>query len=432
MRSSWTLIVAACLSVPGFAAVPADSLTLEGAVAIALSNNPMMRSGEAAISSAAAVKRQAVSTYYPALSAQALATHTEGAFVFNPSFPPRDQVYNSYTAALNAQWTLFDFGKTISRVSASGSLLDASMQDYASTRASTILNVLLAYFTFQQSLELEQVALEARAQAERRLTQARAFYSVGNRPQFDVVKAEVDLANENVNVVRTRTQREVAKVGLDNALGVHHADDWILSSRFQVGPWDHTVDSTVIMALGRRPDYQAALLRVESSRVQTFAAWSQHLPTLSASGAYTWTAFNFPLYSRWSAGLTISLPLFQGFSIDAQVEQSKANTLMAVAALDALRESIRLDVEQAYFSLKEMEEGIAATEKLVQQAELGLTLAERQYAAGAGTALEVSDAQLTLSNARSVNIQANFARSGAYIRLLKAAGTLNDLYPDRP
>jgi outer membrane protein TolC len=182
----------------------------------------------------------------------------------------------------------------------------------------------------------------------------------------------------------------------------------VAQDRFPVRSWEISPESTLVGALVRRPDYKAALLRVESGRAQTFAAWAQHLPTLSASGAYTWTNFRFPLYSRWNAGVTVSVPIFQGFSIDAQVEQAQANTRMASASVDALKESIRLEVEQAFTALREMEESIVATQKLVEQAQLGLTLAER-----------------------SVYIQAVFARTGAYVRLLKAAGTLNDLYPDQ-
>ena len=77
-------------------------------------------------------------------------------------------------------------------------LVDASAAEYESVLDDVAANVQSAYFTLMQSLQVEGVDVEAVHQAEKHLTQAKAFYSVGKRPQFDVTKAEVDLANASV------------------------------------------------------------------------------------------------------------------------------------------------------------------------------------------------------------------------------------------
>ena len=123
-------------------------------------------------------------------------------------------------------------------------------------------------------------------------------------------------------------------------------------------------------------------------------------------------------------GVTLSLPIFQGFTIDAQVEEARANAEAAKAALDITTESAMLDVEQSYLALKEADERRAAAAKLVEQAEENLTLAERQYAVGVGTSLDVSDAQLTRSNAQITNIQANTDFNSSLVRLRRAVGLL--------
>jgi outer membrane protein TolC len=120
----------------------------------------------------------------------------------------------------------------------------------------------------------------------------------------------------------------------------------------------------------------------------------------------------------------MSLPIFQGFAISAQVEQARAAADAAQANLDVLREFVTLEVEQNYLGLKEAEERIAASTKLVEQAEQNLNLAERQYAAGVGTALEVTDAQLTLSNARITRIQALYDYNSSLRKLERSMGIL--------
>jgi outer membrane protein TolC len=76
--------------------------------------------------------------------------------------------------------------------------------------------------------------------------------------------------------------------------------------------------------------------------------------------------------------------------------------------------------------LREADERLAATSKLVEQAEQNMTLADRQYAAGVGTALEAADARLSLSNARITNIQAVYDHSSSLVRLQKAMGVLGN------
>ena len=404
-----------------------DTLTLDRAVSLALQYHPSLRSAEAGIRAAEAGHKQAVASYLPAVSFTATASHTEGVFVFNPSVPSRNQIYSNYSSGFQAQQLLYDFGKTSSRVGANTDLTIAATSDYTSARELVKLNVQVAYLGYLAAKRVAVVNEEAVAQAQKHLVQAKAFYSVGRRPQFDVTKAEVDLANANVNAIHSRNLMEVAKVQLENAMGVHPAGAYAVSSDYSIPPFSATKDSARTVALLLRPELQGARSRLEANRELANAAWSQHLPTLSATGNWTWSNFEpAPLYGRWTAGLTFSLPLFQGFSIDAQVQLANATADAAQAFLDAQTEAVSLEVEQTYLGLREAEERLAATKKLVEQAEQNLVLAERQYAAGVGTVLEVTDAQLTRSNAQITNIQAHYDYYTSLVKLQRAMGVISE------
>jgi outer membrane protein len=399
-------------------------LSIQQAIATALEHHPSVRGADAGLRAAGAGLTQSRSGFFPSLSFSGTGVHTEGAFVFNPSFPPREQIYNSYTAALQVQQTLWDFGKTSNKVGASSDLVDASAADYASTLDNVSVNVQIAYFTLMQSLQVESVDVDAVHQAEKHLTQAKAFYTVGRRPQFDVTKAELDLANASVALIRARNQSLVARLQLENAMGIRLPEGTRVADTFDVTPLDVPLDSLRGFAMERRPDLLAARARVAANDELADAAWSLHLPTVSASGAYTWTNFQFPLYNRWNAGVSISFPLFQGFSIVAGEQIARATADVSRAALESVNESAMLDVEQTFLALGEAKERIAATDKLVEQAEQNSLLAERQYAAGIATAIEVTDAQLSLANARITRIQALFDYSSARVRLLRSSGIL--------
>lgn len=402
-----------------------ETLTLQQAIDLAVEHHPSLRAAEANIRSASGSLTQARSAYFPSLSVSGSVTRNDGAFVFNPTIPPRNQTYDNYTTGLQASQTLFDFGRTINRVSAGSSILDASSLDFIASRALVMVNVEVAYFGVVQSRQVLRVDEEAVDQAAKHLAQAKAFYSVGRRPLFDVTKAEVDLANANVNLIRARNQLRLAHLQLENAIGVHPQHDYVLTDTLSVVPFTMTLDSVKSVTFETRPELLAAQARVEAGKALVAAAWDQNLPTLSASGSLTWSNFDYtPLFRRWSAGITLSLPLFQGFAISGQVEQAQAASDAAEANLQVLHESIVLEVEQAYFNLREAGERLDATSKLVEQAGQNLLLAERQYAAGVGTALDASDAQLSLSNARITRIQALYDYNNAFVQLQKAMGVL--------
>jgi outer membrane protein len=409
--------------------VSIDTLSLQQAVAMALEHHPSLQAARANLHSAEASKKLALSSYYPSIGATGTGTHTEGYFVFNPSIPSRYQIYSNYVMGFTGTQLIYDFGKTSSRVGANTDFVEASEQDLRSTHDNVVMNVQLAYFAFLAQRSVVTVNEEAVQQATSHLTQAKAFYTVGRRPQFDVTRAEVDLANANVNLIIARNMLEVARAQLDNAMGIHPVRPYAVTDSLGTAPVNLNLDSVVAIAAQHRPDLLSAKARLSGFRGLVGAARSQHLPTLSANGSYNWSGFNLQfengiggLYPRWIAGLTFTLPIFQGFSINAQVEQAEASAEVARANLSTQTQGALLEVQQAYLGVVEAQERMGAAAKLVEQAEQNLNLAERQYAAGVGTVLDVTDAQLTRSNARITNIRALFDYNSSLARLHKAIG----------
>lgn len=400
-----------------------EELTLPRAISLALDNHPSLKAAEAGIRSAGGGLTQAKSNYLPSLSAVGTAQRNGGAFVLNPSVSARSQTYSTYTGGFQATQTLFDFGKTVSRVSANSDFYDASSYDFDASRAGVVLGVQIAYFGVIQAQQVVRVDERAVDQSAKHLTQAQAFYKVGTRPLLDVMKAQVDLANANVNLIQARNKLRVAHLQLENAMGVYPKDPYIIHDTLAITPFTMTLDSVKAVTFAQRPEILAATTRVEANRSLVSAAWDQHLPTLSAFGSWMWSNFDFPLFNRWNAGVTLTLPLFQGFSVVGQVEQAQAAADVADADLELLKQSVVLEVEQAYLGLREAEERFGATTRLVEEAEQSLVLAERQYAAGVGTVLDVTDAELSLSNAHITQIQALYDFNSSLVTLQKAMGS---------
>jgi len=112
----------------------------------------------------------------------------------------------------------------------------------------------------------------------------------------------------------------------------------------------------------------------------------------------------------------VNVPVFNGLQTRYQVEEAKANLDVVKANEQSLRQQIRLEVEQAFSNLKEAEERTVAAQVAVRQAEENVELANGRYAAGVGNPIEVTDALVSLSNARTTHIaaltDARIARAG--------------------
>ncbi len=399
-----------------------EVLTLDEVIRIAMKNHPSLRASDAAVRYSEALVTQSRAGYFPTINYTGSGSHIEGAFVFNPSFPARQQLYNSYSTGVQVLLTVYDFGKTGKRLSANKWLLEATEFNLKSSRESVTLDAQIAYFQCLEAQHLIEVSEETVAQYEKHLVQAKALYSVGRRPQFDVTKANVDLTNARVGLIRARNQLRLAKSRLENAMGIHPENAYSASDEFSVPDISVSLDSAQAIARINRSEIRSSRARLEFTNTLARAEWSQHLPTLTATYNHLWSGFNRNLAGRYTAGLTFSLPIFQGFSISARVRQAEANAEEARAQTDLLEQVVLTEVEQRYLEREEAIERMAATSELVRQAEDNLKIVEGRYAAGVSSPIEITDAQVSLSNARILNIQALYDRHRANVRLRRAMG----------
>jgi TolC family type I secretion outer membrane protein len=400
-----------------------DTLTLEQCVEIALKHNPSIRIAESGVDSSESNLEMARSALMPQISAQAALTRNGGTFILGKN--TLNGYYDNYTTGFQGTQLIFDFGKTITRVSGAADLVDASDQYLRSSREDIIVNTYIAYFNCLAAERVREVDSETVQQAADHLKQAQAFYKAGTAPQYDVVNAEVTVANANVNLIQAENNLKITRVQLENAIGQKLPDNFALSDILEVSYVNIDMQTAIDAALKNRPELLASQANVEASQQFLASAWTANLPSISASGGYNWRNLTpQPLFAGWNFGLTLSLPIFQGFALDAGIDQAKATLKYAEASNDLVMQSLYLDVQQQEFALQEAIESIQASKVLVEQANEALRLAVGSYNAGIGTALETTDAQVALANARITYIQSLYNYNVSYAKLERAMGTI--------
>jgi outer membrane protein len=123
-----------------------------------------------------------------------------------------------------------------------------------------------------------------------------------------------------------------------------------------------------------------------------------------------------------AAGLSLSWNVFQGGLTRAQVSEAEANVMATVAQLDLLRQQVQSDVDAARLAVRAAKESLSASREALVNARERLRLAEERYQVGAGSVIELGDAQVALTQAAAQAVQADDRLAMARAQLLRAVG----------
>lgn len=387
-------------------------LTLPEATELALRQQPTLRAAQGSLTAAQARIPQARSFYYPRFDLQTgLQT---GEFV--SSTTGRTTRSDSTFINIQGRQLLYDFGKTAALVDEAKAGSRVASGELERVRDLVVQNVRQSYFNVLASRRLVAVADAALARSELNLRSARGFFDVGTKPKSDVTRAEVEVANARVGVIRARNLVRFSETTLANALGLDATAPIEIVDTLTYEPVGLDPAQLAVEALGNRPELRQAQARLDQSRAQLSGARANYLPDLSLVGSAGYTgddafvstdgvagvAFN----EFWSVTGQLSWNLFEGFFTQNRVKETQALVETARANYETIELQVRLEVEQAYIAVVEADERIGATEKAIESAQENLRLAQGRYDAGVGTILELTEAQLSLSNAEADNVRA--------------------------
>ena len=386
-------------------------ITVDEAVAIALDQQPNIHARLGDYAAAKYRVDQALSPLLPQLAAAVSTSKSHSTTVTTSSLTglASAQVVNrdfgdTLTAQITLSQLLFDFGKTRASVDAARKLSEVALEDVELQRQLITQTVKQAFTNINFAQRLIRVNEQALQRAELNLRSARGFFDVGTRPKSDVTRAEVDVANARVDVIRARNAERLARVALNTAMGVpaDTATQVVDSLVFQ----PVTMDGRKLMdeALRRRPESRQARLRAEAADALVRRAVRDFYPDITGAAAYGGTRTVFD--EAWSATFSLSWSIFDGGNRIARHREARANLDAAQARVRATELDIQRDVEQAQIQVSEAEERIQAAQKAVESAQENFRLAQGRFDAGVGTILELTDAQLALTQTQNTEAQA--------------------------
>jgi outer membrane protein len=408
-----------------------STLTLQQCLDIAAKIQPAITAAQYSVDVSRSRVGEARSNYYPQISADASysrikpltgAQRAVTAGISGTSLSNATGAFNEYSGAVSLSQNIYDFGRTSSQVDISKLNLDASRAGLDNIFDQVAFNVRQAYYGVLQAQRNRDVAVETVTQYEQHLEQAKGFYEVGTHPKYDVTTAEVNLSNAKLSLIKADNALKVAKVTLNNAMGVPEAPEYSIQDNLAFQQYPVTLDKAVETAYKNRHDLQSLIAQRRAAERNIDLQKTGYYPVLSGNAAYNVGGTDFPLEKGWTIGVGVTFPIFNGFLTKKQVEEARANLSVFRANEEGLKQSILLDVQQAYLNLVDTERSISTAELTVKQATENLEIADGRYAAGVGNPIEVTDAQVTLTNAKTAYIQALYNYKIAQASLEKAMG----------
>jgi outer membrane protein len=201
--------------------------------------------------------------------------------------------------------------------------------------------------------------------------------------------------------------------------------------KLEVPEMEVNYDDVIENAFARHPAIKKREFDLKASRAGIGMAISQYIPSLSVYYAYSWSHKDFNEINHifdkdysWYMGATLSIPIFQGFSRYAYCGKAKLAHMSNKEALNQVKREVALEVQQAYFEVQQSKKKIAVTNNVVEAAEEDLRFNKEKYNLGAGTILNLIDAQVSYTSAQSDHIQALYNYKYAIARLEKSMGML--------
>ena len=290
------------------------------------------------------------------------------------------------------------------------------------------------YYTVLFLKELVKIREESVKLLKEHLDITRKKFKAELASHFEVLRAEVELANADPALIQSRNELSVAKDAFKKLLGLNLTSEIALEGNLSYVPGDLlSLENALDISSRERPDLNQQRLVKDMSQENITIKKSGYKPKFSLFANYTGVSPDFgssdPEWDwGWDTGVRAEMPIFSGFEVKSQVSQSRIEMKKANIVYDDLKENIELEVRTALNKMEEARQRIKSQEKNVEHAAEGLRIAEIRYKNEVSPQIEVMDAQVALSVARVNYFQAIYDYKVTYAQLELAIGKdLDDL-----
>lgn len=439
------LIIPLCLLLFGNLSAQ-TTLTLEEAISIALQRNTNLIKSKNNLS---ATEKQVLSAYgdlLPSLGANGnwrwtKITNDEGLGQQVVNNEVRNDVATEvdtryYNVEVGGNVTLFNGLSNWANVSRRNDELESAQLTLKRLKQDIVFQTTDYYYTVLNAEELLNVRQDNVEYNKKLLETIQERNRLGSVAIADVYAQQVQLGNAELALIQAQNAYETAKNNILNYLSVDVLEEYIF-----VNPQDGRIDledelerqytsveDMVKEAMRTRYDYQSQLYNVEAANSGVTIARGSFFPSLTGNYGYSTdgnSAGDLFEEHNWSAGLTLSIPIFSNFNRFYNVELAQVQYKNQQEDLRALERAIKIDIKQGYLDYSAAKKQLEVATKNVQSAEENRRINNERYGLGSGTILDVLQADRDYTQALRDRIDAEFNFYRTQDNLLNALGKLD-------
>jgi outer membrane protein len=420
-----------------------SNLTLQQAVQKALASNPKVNAAQSQLEVSEARLVGVRSGLFPKLDVSEEFSRTnnpvgafsaklnQGAFTradFDPSVLNSPNALNNFATTFSVTVPLFDSGQTWIGLGQAGLDKRATAMGAVRTRQEVIAETVMAYTGVQVAEASLRVVEQALDTAKANMKLVRHRLESGFVVKSDLLRAEVHVAELEQAQMEGQSQVEIAAASLNAAMGLPVEMAFRLATPLEVGPGvPETLETWTRRALEQRADLEQAKYREKIAAEEISKSKAANLPSLHLLGNYQINSEDFSdTAESFGVGAAVRFNLFNGYNIQAKVEEARAGLRHAQAMVRQMELAVALETKQAFLQAQSSWQRIGVARAAVSQAEEGLRIVRNRYENGLYTIVNLLDSEAALQHARRNYVRALHDFAVARVRLLLAAGVLDE------
>jgi outer membrane protein len=404
-----------------------QSLTLVEAEKIALQNHPQIQIAEHRAAFAAAQVVEAQSAYYPQLSGDVTGVDSQenSRITGGPLNAPHTFTKFGTGAFLNQLIT--DFGRTPALVRSFNEHARAQQSGVLASRADILLQLHETFFATLKSKALLIVAQETVRDRQLIADQVGVMAQNKLKSGLDVAFAGVELSQAQLLLIQSQNDLQASYARLSTALGFREPREFQLTEPPAMPPPPADFSQVLQEAFANRPELAGQHFEVNSAKSYSTAERDLWFPTLGAMGAagltpYREDALNSTRYA--AIGFNLNIPIFNGHLFGSLQTQAREEYRVQQQYLRDLEDRIARDVRTAWLNANSAFQRLAVTEELLNEAKLAEDLAASRYRMGLSSIVELTQAQLNLTQAEIAEASAKYDYQTSFSVLLYQQGDL--------
>lgn len=319
---------------------------------------------------------------------------------------------------------LYTGGKNELKIEKAQEEITSAELGLARTEENTILSTITAYYDILEAKKVVAVDTETVNNYQEHLNNVQQLYDAGSSPKVDLLRSEVELVNAQQTLIKSQNTYDVAVSTLKNIIKLKGEEPVELIDDAGYQNFDSSLTDCISYAKENRKDLMKYQIAIEQAEKDVKIAKSDKKPTVNLSVENSWQKQVLPSDDNHTlaAGVSASWNLFDSNVTESNIKQAQIAVEQAQLNFEKQADAIDLEVRENYLSMREAEKRFNSTQVAIHKAEEDYFIAKEKYRAGEGLMLDVIDAQLALTTAKTNYIQAQYDYATYKAKLENAMG----------